>query len=142
MRVVFSILVLLAAAGGVTAAQAQNVGQIHYIRTALDSLEAEFRNLGVQRTWWYQIATLQDDYYRDYTVTLNEAGFIAVGADNDTLSIRISPMENGQPNHWSSDYGTNAASLYFNRAGTYTVRVHVEDCSAAYCYYAVMSGFQ
>lgn len=123
-------------------ATAQGIGQIPYIEQSLDSLESEFRSVGVTRTWNYGIQSLQDEHYRDHTFRLTEPGYIAVGSDTDTRRISLSELENGQPARWDRDSGQRSANLYFNRAGTYTVRVYIEDCSAAWCFYSIMTGYR
>lgn len=123
-------------------AMAQGIGQIPYIEQSLETLESEFRSVGVTRTWNYNIQSLRDDQYRDHTFRLSEPGYIAVGSDSDTRWITLSELENGQPARWDRDSGQRSANLYFSRAGTYTVRVYVEDCSEAWCFYSIMTGYR
>jgi len=132
----------LALLGLASPAMAQGIGQIPYIEQSLESLESEFRSVGVTRTWNYNIQSLRDGQYRDHTFRLSEPGYIAVGSDSDTRWITLSELENGQPARWDRDSGQRSANLYFSRAGTYTVRVHVEDCSEAWCFYSLMNGYR
>ncbi|WP_300552174.1 hypothetical protein [Maricaulis sp.] len=123
-------------------AMAQGIGQIPYIEQSLDSLEYEFSSVGVSRTWSYEIQSLRNDQYRDHTFQLTEPGYIGVGSDTDTRRIRLSRLEDGRPSSRYTDGGNRSANLYFNRAGTYTVRVYVEDCSESWCFYSIMTGYR
>jgi hypothetical protein len=139
---VISSAVGLTLLGLASPAMAQGIGQIPYIEQSLEALEYEFSSVGVRRTWNYEIRSLRDDQYRDHTIQLSEAGYIAVGSDTDTRWIRLSKLEDGRPSNWQTDSGARSANLYFDRAGTYTVRVHVEDCSEAWCFYSLMNGYR
>jgi hypothetical protein len=140
----------LCAAVATAQAQSTSVGDIAYLEDSLQALNAEFERVGVQTsnsggeggTRWYRVGDLQSGFYEDFVVRLAAPGWIAVGADRDTQSITLTRYDSGQLAGWDRGSGVRAASLYFGRAGTYTVRMHMDACSEAYCIYTIMAGFR
>ena len=134
----------IAALTGVVSAEAdaQSIGNIGYFRNSLDALDRELRHAGARRTGWYQFGSLNDEHYRDHTIRLDERGWVAVGADEDTARVSLTPVNDGQVEGWERESGARSARLYFSRPGTYVVRLRMEDCREAYCFYTMMAGYR
>lgn len=139
---VISSAVGLALLGLASPAMAQGVGPLQYVEQSVESLQSEFNSISISRTRDYRIHSLNDDHYRDHTFQLSDPGYIAVGGDTDTQWLTLSMLENGQPASWNRDSGQRSANIYFSRAGTYTVRVYIQDCSESYCVYSIMAGYR